>query len=92
MSHSGPKDQHTFLTIEEKGLLLEVLQNVTIMIFVFRYNIYPVNDINFGAMLVNSKKTRTFTIENKGDRFEFKYTINKLVKETLQPIQTRGRG
>ena len=32
-------------------------------------------------MVVNSKKTRTFVIENKGDKFEFKYTISKLIKE-----------
>ena len=47
-----------------------------------RYTIQPMNDINFGAMMLNSKKTRTFTIENKGERFEFKYAITKMIKET----------
>ncbi len=62
------------------------------VLIISRYHVFPVNDINFGAMLVNSKKTRTFTIENKGDRFEFKYTISKMVKESNAPIQHRGRG
>lgn len=43
-----------------------------------KYYIYPVSDINFGAALVNTKKTRTFSIENKGV-FDFKYTIMKMV-------------
>lgn len=38
------------------------------------------SDINFGSLLVNSKKTRTFVIENKGE-FDFKYQISKMVKE-----------
>lgn len=46
-----------------------------------RYNIQPMCDINFGSMMLNSKKARTFVIENKGERFEFKYAITKMVKE-----------
>lgn len=42
-----------------------------------KYSIYPVNDINFGSVLINTKKTRTLTVENKGD-FDFKYTISKV--------------
>ncbi|CAL1528045.1 unnamed protein product [Lymnaea stagnalis] len=44
-----------------------------------KFLITPVNDINFGALLINTRKTRTFLIENKG-QFDFKYTITK--KET----------
>lgn len=47
----------------------------------FRFNITPVNDINFGSLLVNSKKSRTFMIENKGE-FDFKYTIAKKENES----------
>ena len=43
-----------------------------------KYTIYSVSDINFGAALVNTKKTQTFTIENKGE-FVFWYTIMKMV-------------
>ncbi|XP_046359897.2 hydrocephalus-inducing protein homolog isoform X3 [Haliotis rufescens] len=46
-----------------------------------KYHILPMNDINFGSLLIQSKKTRQFTIENKGE-FDFKYTITKLVKES----------
>ena len=42
-----------------------------------KYTIYPVNDINFGSVLINTKKSRTLTIENKGD-FDFRYTISKV--------------
>ena len=47
------------------------------------------SDINFGSLLVNSKKSRTFIIENKGE-FDFKYQITKMVKEPAQ--QQGGRG
>ncbi|XP_057292027.1 hydrocephalus-inducing protein-like [Hydractinia symbiolongicarpus] len=42
-----------------------------------KYSIYPIHDINFGAVLVNTKKTRTFVIENKSD-FDFRYSISKV--------------
>ncbi|XP_041375521.1 hydrocephalus-inducing protein homolog [Gigantopelta aegis] len=48
-----------------------------------KYNILPTNDINFGSLLANSKKTRQFVIENKGE-FDFRYTISKRLKETMQ--------
>ncbi|KAL3860158.1 hypothetical protein ACJMK2_010318 [Sinanodonta woodiana] len=53
-----------------------------------RCNITPRNDINFGSMLVNSKKSRTFQIENEGV-FDFKYQITKMIKENNQ--QTGGK-
>lgn len=43
-----------------------------------KYSIFPVSDINFGACLVNTKKSRSFTIENKGE-FDFRYTILKMI-------------
>ena len=43
-----------------------------------KYTMYPVCDINFGASLINTKKTRTFTIENKGE-FDFRYTVMKMI-------------
>jgi hydrocephalus-inducing protein len=47
------------------------------------------SDINFGSLLVNSKKTRTFIIENKGE-FDYKYQITKMVKEPAQPVGGRS--
>ncbi|XP_059164892.1 hydrocephalus-inducing protein homolog isoform X11 [Physella acuta] len=45
-----------------------------------KFQITPVSDINFGALLINSKKTRTFVIENKGE-FDFRFTITKKERE-----------
>jgi len=50
------------------------------MCYFDRYSITPENDMNFGALLVNSKKTRFFVIENKSEKFDLKYTIMKAVK------------
>nr|XP_006823299.1 PREDICTED: hydrocephalus-inducing protein homolog [Saccoglossus kowalevskii] len=56
-----------------------------------KYTISPVNDINFGSMLLNQRRTRTFTIENKGE-FDFKYTISKMIKDVpIQTQQQKGR-
>ena len=49
------------------------------------------NDINFGALLLNSRKARTFTLENKGDKFEYKYSITKMVKSELTHTVSMGR-
>ena len=46
----------------------------------FSFSISPVNDINFGAVILNSKKSRSFVIENKGE-FEFRYAITKLTQD-----------
>lgn len=43
-----------------------------------KYTIFPANDVNFGAVLINTKKSRSFTIENKGE-FEFRYSVMKMV-------------
>lgn len=59
------------------------------IVFFHRYNILPINDINFGSLLVNSKKTRTFVIENKGE-FDFKYSITKMVKESSVALAGRN--
>lgn len=52
--------------------------------FVFRYTIAPKADINFGSLLVNFKKTRTFTIENNG-QFDFKYSIVRAANIPKKP-------
>lgn len=44
------------------------------------FSISPVNDINFGSVILNSKKSCSFVIENKG-KFEFKYAISKLTQD-----------
>ena len=53
-----------------------------------KYSIFPVRDINFGAILVNTRKTKTITIENKGE-FAFKYSITKL---QINPVTSKVKG
>ena len=49
--------------------------------------ISPVNDINFGPMTVNTRRSASFTLENKGE-FEFKYAITKRLSAEQQKIRT----
>lgn len=42
-------------------------------------------------MMVNSKKTKTFTIENKGENFDFKYTISKMIQALQPPVNPKGK-
>jgi len=53
-----------------------------------KYSIYPVSDINFGSVLINTKKSRTLVIENKGD-FDFRYNISKVA--THAPFHVNGK-
>lgn len=46
----------------------------------YRFSITPQSEINFGSMLVNSKRQERMIIENKGE-FDFKFSINKLLTE-----------
>ncbi|XP_033625714.1 hydrocephalus-inducing protein homolog [Asterias rubens] len=55
-----------------------------------KYNVYPISDINFGAVLVGQRRTRSFIIENKGE-FDFKYTVNRMSRDS-QPMQPLLRG
>ncbi|KAK7505680.1 hypothetical protein BaRGS_00002951 [Batillaria attramentaria] len=70
----------------------EVIASIPIKVSVksvfSKFNVLPTNDINFGSLLVNSKKTRTFVIENKGE-YDFKYTIGKMVKEAISQPNIR---
>ena len=45
-----------------------------------RYNITPMSDMDFGAMLLNSKKSKTFVIENRGEKFDLKYVISRMLR------------
>nr|XP_033799169.1 hydrocephalus-inducing protein homolog isoform X3 [Geotrypetes seraphini] len=45
-----------------------------------KYKILPSSGINFGAMILGSRKICTFTIENQG-KLEFKFSISKPVTE-----------
>ena len=54
-----------------------------------KYSVSPVSDINFGAMLINTKKTRVFTIENKGE-FDFRYSVLKMINTVSQGRQRLG--
>jgi len=54
-----------------------------------RYSILPLSDMNFGAMLINSKKSKTFVIENRSDKFDMKYVVSRVVREDAE-MSTRA--
>ncbi|XP_068693384.1 hydrocephalus-inducing protein homolog [Montipora foliosa] len=54
-----------------------------------KYAVSPVSDINFGAMIVNNKKTRVFAIENQGE-FDFRYSVLKMINTVSQGRQRLG--
>lgn len=54
-----------------------------------KYAVSPVSDINFGAMLINTKKTRVFSIENRGE-FDFRYSVLKMINTVSQGRQRLG--
>ena len=68
----------------EKG---EVIANIPIRLrakAVFsRFTICPVDEINFGSVIINSRKQSSFSIQNNGT-FEFKYGINKQLTDEQQ--------
>ena len=73
----------------------EVIANIPIKISakaVFsKFSISPINDINFGSLLVNTSKKCQFTLENTGE-FEFKYAIIKRpTAEQLQRMNMRAQ-
>ena len=41
----------------------------------YRYHISPARELQFGPVTLYSRKTRTFTIENLSDKYEFKFNI-----------------
>jgi len=43
-----------------------------------RYHITPARELQFGAVTLNSHKTRTFTIENIASKFDFKFNITDM--------------
>jgi hydrocephalus-inducing protein len=68
----------------------EVIANIPIRISakaVFsKFSISPINDINFGSMVVHSRKSASFTIENKGE-FDFRYAVTKKLSAEQQQKQ-----
>ncbi|XP_052229341.1 hydrocephalus-inducing protein homolog isoform X3 [Dreissena polymorpha] len=76
--------------ISEGGTLIATIPvKVSVKAVFNKYNILPMSDINFGSLLVNSKKSRAFTIENKGE-FDFKYQVSKMIKEPSPQTNARG--
>lgn len=71
----------------------EVIASIPVKISVrsvySKYSIAPVSDINFGAMLVNTKKSLLFSIENKGE-FDFRYSVLKMINTISQGRQRLG--
>ena len=55
-----------------------------------KFSLSPLSSVNFGAMVVNTKKQCTFTLENRGE-FEFKYAIITDAPQK-KPINKAGRG
>ncbi|XP_063716545.1 hydrocephalus-inducing protein homolog isoform X4 [Symsagittifera roscoffensis] len=56
-----------------------------------RYALLPQTDIDFGSVIVNSKKQLQFAIENKGE-FEFKFNISKPTPEDqFLPTNSKGK-
>ena len=51
-----------------------------------KFGISPLSSINFGAMVINTKKQVKFVLENKGE-FEFKYAIVKEPTDSPQKIK-----
>ena len=68
----------------------EVIANIPIRVSaksVFSHCVIsPVSDINFGPMTINTRKSASFTLENKGD-FEFKYAITKRLSAEQQKMR-----
>ena len=48
--------------------------------------ISPIDDMNFGPMTIHTRKSATFTLENKGE-FEFKYAITKKMSPEQQKMR-----
>ncbi len=64
---------------------------ITVRALYSRYALLPKNDIDFGSIIVNSKKQLQFAIENKGE-FEFKFNITKPVPEDqFLPTASKGK-
>ena len=56
-----------------------------------RFSISPINDINFGSMVVHSRKSSSFTVENKGE-FDFKYAVTRKLSAEQQQKQQQAIG
>ena len=41
-----------------------------------RYHITPARELQFGAMTLSSRRSRTFTIDNLASKFEFRFNIS----------------
>ena len=77
---------HSFMFFCSKYLFTKYIWCITVILtclciptvhtYVRRYTITPKEDINFGAVVLNNKKTLTLGIEN-GGIFEFRYTMTK---------------
>lgn len=61
---------------EQGELIANIPIRITAKAVYARFSICPIDDINFGCMIINNRKQSCFTIQNRGD-YEFKYAINK---------------
>ncbi len=95
--HVARKQVHKFSSMSTQVVDIhlgdqgEVIANIPVRVSakaVFaQYTICPLDDINFGSMVINNRKQTCFTIHNKGD-FEFKYAINKQMSVEQQRVRT----
>ena len=71
----------------------EVIANIPIRVSakaVFaRFSISPIGDVNFGSMVVHSRRSASFTIENKGE-FDFRYAVTKKLSAEQQQKQQQA--
>jgi len=56
---------------------------VCLYVWYTRYHITPARELQFGAVTLNSRKTRTFTIENVTNKFDFKFNISDVPTDTV---------
>jgi len=62
--------------VDGPGVDAEGLIMLRPIVLCARYHITPARELHFGAMTLNSRKTRTFTIENLTNKAEFKFNIS----------------
>ncbi|KAM8946018.1 LOW QUALITY PROTEIN: hydrocephalus-inducing protein homolog [Pelodytes ibericus] len=79
----------------EPSLGEEVIASIPIRVSVHslytKYRLSPASDINFGAMVLGSRKSCPFTLENTS-QLEFRYSITKLIRQTLIQPAKKGPG
>jgi len=57
-----------------------------------RYHITPARELQFGAMTLSSRRSRTFTIDNLTSKFEFRFNISATpTDQVVESVAAGGR-